>query len=103
MKLTVVPAQVTTIEDKIAGNLTLPQLLILSAPVGMWWISEPTPQKPLTITTSSMTKFLEAPIFRLYECPYGLLRFRCPSQTRGNYFCRLADIGNSRLHHDPDN
>jgi hypothetical protein len=33
MKLTVVPAQVTTIEDKIAGNLTLPQLLILSAPV----------------------------------------------------------------------
>ncbi len=33
MKITVVPAQVTTLEDKIVGNLTLPQLLILTAPI----------------------------------------------------------------------
>ena len=33
MKVTVVPAQVTTIEDRIAGNLGLSQLLLLAAPV----------------------------------------------------------------------
>src|SRR5258708_18652430 len=33
MKVTVVPAQVTTIEDRIAGNLGLSQLLLLIAPV----------------------------------------------------------------------
>lgn len=33
MKTSMVPAQVTTVEDKIAGNLSLPQLLLLSAPV----------------------------------------------------------------------
>jgi len=29
MKVTVVPAQITTVEDKIAGNLTFPQVLLL--------------------------------------------------------------------------
>lgn len=33
MKTTTVPAQVTTVEDKIAGNLTLSQLLLLIAPL----------------------------------------------------------------------
>jgi hypothetical protein len=33
MKVTVVPAQITTIEDRIAGNLGLNQLLLLVAPV----------------------------------------------------------------------
>lgn len=33
MKVTVVPAQVTTVEDKIMGSLGLSQLLILIAPV----------------------------------------------------------------------
>jgi hypothetical protein len=33
MKVTVVPAQVTTIEDRIAGSLGLSQLLLLAAPV----------------------------------------------------------------------
>lgn len=33
MKVTVVPAQVTTVEDRIAGNLGLSQLLLLVAPV----------------------------------------------------------------------
>lgn len=33
MKVTVVPAQVTTIEDRIAGNLGLSQLMLLAAPV----------------------------------------------------------------------
>lgn len=32
MKTTIVPAQVTTVEDKVAGNLTLSQLLLLAAP-----------------------------------------------------------------------
>ena len=29
MKTTVVPAQITTVEDRIAGNLTLPQIVLL--------------------------------------------------------------------------
>lgn len=33
MKTTVVPAQVTTVEDKVAGNLNFTQLLLLTAPV----------------------------------------------------------------------
>jgi hypothetical protein len=33
MKVTVVPAQVTTVEDRIAGNLGLNQLLLLVAPI----------------------------------------------------------------------
>jgi hypothetical protein len=33
MKVTVVPAQVTTVEDRIAGNLGLNQLMLLVAPV----------------------------------------------------------------------
>lgn len=33
MKVTVVPAQITTIEDRIAGNLGVSQLLLLSLPV----------------------------------------------------------------------
>ena len=33
MRTTVVPAQVTTVEDKIAGNLGLSQLLLLTLPV----------------------------------------------------------------------
>lgn len=35
MKTTVVPAQVTTVEDKIAGNLSFTQLLLLTTPVFM--------------------------------------------------------------------
>ncbi len=33
MKTTVVPAQITTVEDKIAGNLNFTQLLLLIAPI----------------------------------------------------------------------
>lgn len=33
MKTTVVPAQVTTVEDKIAGNLNFTQLLLMTTPV----------------------------------------------------------------------
>lgn len=33
MKQTVVPAQITTVEDKIAGNLSFTQLLLLTTPV----------------------------------------------------------------------
>jgi hypothetical protein len=33
MKTTIVPAQITTVEDKIAGSLSLSQLLILTIPI----------------------------------------------------------------------
>lgn len=33
MKTTVVPAQVTTVEDKVAGNLSFTQLLLMTVPI----------------------------------------------------------------------
>lgn len=33
MKTTVVPAQITTVEDRIAGNLTFPQIVLLIIPL----------------------------------------------------------------------
>jgi hypothetical protein len=33
MKVTVIPAQVTTIEDRIVGNLTLKQVALLIMPI----------------------------------------------------------------------
>lgn len=33
MKTTIVPAQITTVEDKVAGNLTFTQLLLIITPV----------------------------------------------------------------------
>lgn len=33
MRSTVIPAQVTTVEDTIAGNLTITQIMLLIAPV----------------------------------------------------------------------
>ena len=33
MRSAIVPAQITTVEDKVAGNLSLSQLLLLSAPI----------------------------------------------------------------------
>jgi hypothetical protein len=33
MKTTTVPAQITTVEDKIAGNLTLQQMVLLGGPI----------------------------------------------------------------------
>ncbi len=33
MKSSIVPAQITTVEDKIAGNLTLQQMILLAMPV----------------------------------------------------------------------
>jgi len=33
MRTTVIPAQITTVEDKIAGNLNITQILILMVPV----------------------------------------------------------------------
>jgi hypothetical protein len=33
MRTAIVPAQITTVEDKVVGNLSLPQLLLLTAPI----------------------------------------------------------------------
>lgn len=46
MKVTVVPAQVTTVEDRIAGDLGMSQLVLLAAPIflggGLYIIFPPT-------------------------------------------------------------
>lgn len=35
MRTTIIPAQITTVEDKIAGNLSMAQILIMLIPVGL--------------------------------------------------------------------
>jgi glucan phosphoethanolaminetransferase (alkaline phosphatase superfamily) len=35
MRTTIIPAQITTVEDKVAGNLSMAQILIMLIPVGL--------------------------------------------------------------------
>ncbi len=48
MRTTIIPAQITTVEDRIAGSLTMTQILILMFPI-LWtaiiYILLPTPMK----------------------------------------------------------
>lgn len=59
MRTTVIPAQITTVEDKIAGNLNLTQILILMAPV--FW------------TTIVYTVFFPQMHIALYKIPLILI------------------------------
>lgn len=55
MRTTVIPAQITTVEDKIAGNLNLTQILILMVPI--FW------------TTIVYTLFIPTMHIALYKIP----------------------------------
>lgn len=59
MRTTVIPAQITTVEDKIAGNLNLTQILILMVPV--FW------------TTIVYTIFMPALKLSWYKLPLVLI------------------------------
>ncbi|MCL4386837.1 hypothetical protein M1307_00385 [Patescibacteria group bacterium] len=59
MRTTVIPAQITTVEDKIAGNLNLTQILLLMAPV--FW------------TTIVYTVFIPALKLSWYKLPLVLI------------------------------
>lgn len=59
MRTTVIPAQITTVEDKIAGNLNLTQILILMVPV--FW------------TTIVYTIFIPALKLSWYKLPLVLI------------------------------
>ena len=52
MKNTVIPAQITTVEDKIAGNLNLTQIMLLMLPVfsGIVFYAMIFPQMKISIT-----------------------------------------------------
>ncbi len=70
MKTTMVPAQVTTVEDKIAGNLSLSQLLLLCTPIflsGAVYALFP----PFLKLTA-----LKTVIFTLFVIGFGLLSIR---------------------------
>jgi len=70
MKTTLVPAQVTTVEDKIAGSLSLSQLLLLCAPIflgSILYILFP-PLLKLTL--------IKTLIFILLVIAFGLLSIR---------------------------
>ena len=63
MKVTVVPAQITTIEDRVAGNLSFSQLLLLAAPVfggsALYIILPPTMHSaPYKLTVIAVLLFL---------------------------------------------
>jgi len=59
MRTTVIPAQITTVEDKIAGNLNLTQILILMVPV--FW------------TTLVYALFVPGMHFTFYKLPLVLI------------------------------
>lgn len=59
MRTTVIPAQITTVEDKIAGNLNLTQILILMVPI--FW------------TTIVYTLFAPTLRLALYKLPLILI------------------------------
>ncbi|TXG75860.1 PrgI family protein [Candidatus Dojkabacteria bacterium] len=63
MKVTVVPAQVTTVEDRIAGNLGFSQLLLLATPIfagGLLFMLLPPPMHnaPYKIVAISILTFM---------------------------------------------
>ncbi|MCL4354812.1 hypothetical protein M1349_05115 [Patescibacteria group bacterium] len=59
MRTTVIPAQITTVEDKIAGNLNLTQILLLMVPV--FW------------TTIVYALFIPSMKLSLYKLPLVLI------------------------------
>lgn len=59
MRTTVIPAQITTVEDTIAGNLTLTQILLLLSPV--------------LITTGSYVFLPEQMTFQVYKIVFTIL------------------------------
>lgn len=61
MRTTVIPAQITTVEDKIAGNLNLTQLMLMVA--------------SLFIGVMIYTLFPKAMSFSLYKIPLFILDF----------------------------
>ncbi|MEP7205194.1 MAG: PrgI family protein [Candidatus Saccharibacteria bacterium] len=51
MKVTMVPAQVTTVEDKVAGNLSMTQLILLASPIFISAIGYAALPPSLTVAT----------------------------------------------------
>lgn len=70
MRTTVIPAQITTVEDKIAGNLNFTQVLLLLAPV-MWT------GLVFTVFTPSMKlSFYKIPLILIITCICTILAIR---------------------------
>ena len=61
MKTTIIPAQITTVEDKIAGSLSLTQILILMTPV--FWAGVTYVFFNPTMTLAWYKVFMVIPIF----------------------------------------
>jgi len=74
MRRSIVPAQITTVEDKIAGNLTLSQLVLLTAPVfisGLIYVV-----LPPTFTIST----LKISLVTIITILFGLMAIRIKSK-----------------------
>lgn len=84
MKTTVIPAQITTIEDRIAGNLNLTQILLLLS--------------SLFVATFIYAIFPESMKFTLYKIPlilfvlitFGILSLRIKGKVVLNWLLILA-------------
>jgi len=61
MRTTIIPAQITTIEDKIAGSLNFSQILLLMAPV-LW---------------GTLVYTLFSPVMKIAPYKIGLVLFVC--------------------------
>ena len=87
MKTSVVPAQITTVEDKIAGNLTFTQIILLIIPLILGTIIY-----VLTPPTSKVT-ILKSAIIGIVFATFGLLAIRFKGRTIADWLVILLRFG----------
>jgi hypothetical protein len=87
MKTSVVPAQITTVEDKIAGNMTFSQIVLLVIPLILGTVVYVT-CPPL----SKLSIFKFVVITVLFAC-FGLLAIRIKGRTVADWLVILLRFG----------
>jgi hypothetical protein len=87
MKTSVVPAQITTVEDKIAGNLTFSQIVLLVIPLILGTIVY-----VLTPPSSKITIVKFVAIFTLFAF-FGLMAIRFKGRTIADWLVILLRFG----------
>ena len=87
MKTSVVPAQITTVEDKIAGNLTFTQIVLLVIPLILGTVVY-----VLTPPSSKVT-IIKSIIISILFATFGLLAIRFKGRTIADWLVILLRFG----------
>jgi len=83
MKISVVPAQITTVEDKIAGNLTFIQIVLLIIPLVLGTLVY------VVVPPGSHLSVLKLSIICLIFAVFGLLALRVKGRTIADWLIIL--------------